>query len=79
MDLNYDDKCVDAFYRFECRFSARAARQGSTACSTPAAYRNHFAYNGGVMVWSFGPDGLANKAIRATQGVNKDNILSWKE
>ena len=34
--------------------------------------------NGTVTIWSFGPDGKADPSIKADQGVNKDNILSWQ-
>jgi hypothetical protein len=37
-----------------------------------------FEYNGGVMVWSLGPDKQADGNTRGDQGVNKDNIISWK-
>jgi len=30
------------------------------------------------MVWSLGPDGKADPNVKATQGVNKDNVLSWQ-
>jgi hypothetical protein len=33
--------------------------------------------NGPVMVWSFGPDGLADPNIKANAGVNADNVISW--
>jgi hypothetical protein len=31
-----------------------------------------------VMVWSLGPDKKFNPNGLATQGFNKDNVLSWK-
>jgi len=31
-----------------------------------------------VMVWSVGRDGKCNRAVAADQGVNADNVLSWK-
>jgi hypothetical protein len=31
-----------------------------------------------IMVWSLGPDKLFSAGVAANQGVNKDNILSWK-
>ncbi len=79
IDLNYDNMCRDGFYR-------------RTAVSRDNGNRGHFGltYNaeaGGeawevrapVMVWSFGPDGQANNAVAAHQGVNKDNVLSWSK
>jgi hypothetical protein len=37
-----------------------------------------FLYHGPVMIWSLGPDGKADAALRANQGINKDNILGWQ-
>jgi hypothetical protein len=31
------------------------------------------------MVWSAGPDKQVDPNTKATLGVNKDNILSWKQ
>lgn len=31
-----------------------------------------------AMVWSFGPDDKADPSKKANEGVNKDNVLSWK-
>lgn len=89
IDLNYDDKCWDAFYR-----QASLSQNGKTGAQGLVGLNNstdvngmgdHFAYNGGVMVWSLGPDGKASlKApdgstfIKANEGVNTDNVLSWK-
>ena len=30
------------------------------------------------MIWSKGPDGLADKGQAADFGVNKDNVLGWQ-
>jgi hypothetical protein len=37
-----------------------------------------FQYHGTVMVWSAGPDGKIGTGTAANQGLNRDNILSWK-
>jgi hypothetical protein len=34
--------------------------------------------NGGVMIWSHGPDGKTSADDKANAGVNKDNVLSWQ-
>ncbi len=80
LDLNYDDKCRDAFYRQESISAVSAtAIQGLNGLSRPRlGIVNAFEARGGVMVWSFGPDATANPAIPANQGQNKDNILGWK-
>jgi hypothetical protein len=76
MDLNFDEKCEDALYRK----SAVSLKEGQTGYN--GLFNNGvadaFVYNGGVMVWSKGPDGKADPGTKANQGVNKDNVLSWK-
>jgi hypothetical protein len=78
IDLNGDNKCLDAFYR-------KAAVSGLTG---PADNRGHFGLarsvpgdsfeaNRPVMVWSFGPDGRIDPTVAANKGANKDNVLSW--
>ncbi len=69
LDLNYDNKCVDAFYSLKqvaAGFSGLVLEGGVYAARTP------------VMIWSFGPDGMVDVTQGANQGVNKDNIVSWK-
>ena len=77
MDLNYDDKCRDAFYR------AKSVSQqgGQTGWNGLYDTRNNgiFEYNGPIMVWSVGPDRMVDNGSPANLGVNKDNILSWKQ
>jgi type II secretion system protein G len=83
MDLNYDEKCMDAVYR------RQAVSQENNAAGFYGLHNgldlngagDHFAFNGGVMVWSLGPDKLAttNGAfVKANLAPNKDNVLSWK-
>ncbi|MFN7140069.1 MAG: type II secretion system protein [Limisphaerales bacterium] len=77
VDMNYDNKCVDGFYK-------------TTAVSQPASGPNNpgltgltrnsnseYELNAPVMVWSFGPDGRANPSDKANAGFNADNVLSW--
>lgn len=83
VDLNYDEYARDAFYRDP----AVSADPNSTA--TPKAGFNgligkvvgsatFYEANSQVMVWSAGTDKKANASGSATQGDNKDNVLSWK-
>lgn len=76
LDLNFDNRCMDAFYRRE----AVSLQSGNLGLNGLKRVRggNNFEANTTVMVWSFGPDGRADENVKATQGVNKDNILSWK-
>ena len=85
IDLNGDKKCRDAFYRL-ASVSETASAMGSHAYLTrpsPPPYssddaRDSFEIpNTTVIVWSFGPDGKADKTQKANEGVNKDNVTSW--
>ncbi len=85
IDLNYDDKARDAFYRTK----NVAGDPGDTANNPPRglnglipkANSNPLVYeaNSPVMVWSAGPDKMIDPNTPGNQGVNKDNILSWKQ
>jgi len=79
LDLNYDNKTRDAFYS---RGSVSATGKGDLGFNglrrAEAANGNSFEAAATVMVWSLGPDGKANAGAQANQGVNKDNVLSWK-
>jgi hypothetical protein len=76
MDLNYDKQCRDGFYRADA-VSANGPSAGFNGLFR-AAGPNTFESRNDAMVWSLGPDGMANQQQRANAGVNKDNILSWK-
>jgi len=82
LDLNYDERCRDAFYRN--RNVAQAAGQtGQTGLDglfspTSPAGGDDFEFNGPVMIWSAGPDKMIDPNARANEGANKDNIVSWK-
>ena len=69
IDLNDDNKCVDAFYG--------KITDGAPVGLSRKNASDPWELNAPVMVWSFGPDGQADPAVAANQGVNKDNILSW--
>ncbi|MBA4148570.1 MAG: prepilin-type N-terminal cleavage/methylation domain-containing protein [Verrucomicrobia bacterium] len=79
MDMNYDGKTWDGLYRFRDVSQKGTSAEGHNGLfsATPGAPIDNFEYNGGVMVWSFGPDGTASANAKANEGVNKDNILSW--
>lgn len=80
IDLNGDDHVRDGFYSLEnvSRDPTGPATRGLNGLSKQGNVPNTFEYRGSVMVWSLGPDGDASASQRANQGVNKDNILSWK-
>lgn len=79
MDLNYDGQTRDAFYRTASVSNDPAGngRKGFTGLSRNGN-GNLFEARAEVMVWSLGPDGLADYNTPAGKGVNKDNILSWQ-
>jgi prepilin-type N-terminal cleavage/methylation domain-containing protein len=82
LDLNYDDQCMDDFYR------NRGVSQNPPGSSSTTGFNgltsqggtnpNNFQFHGKVMVWSAGPDGKVDNTVPANTGVNKDNILSWQ-
>ena len=82
MDLNYDDKCMDALYRNQAVSQDNGQNGFNGLVNNPPpsnlASLDYFAYNGGVMVWSRGTDKLGNRGLPAGQPPNKDNVLSWK-
>ncbi|HEV2392885.1 MAG TPA: prepilin-type N-terminal cleavage/methylation domain-containing protein [Verrucomicrobiae bacterium] len=86
IDCNSDDKARDAFYRLA------AVSADPLSVSIPKAGLNGLIYGGidasgqpcyeatsPVMVWSAGPDKMIDPGHNANFGVNKDNILSWKQ
>jgi prepilin-type N-terminal cleavage/methylation domain-containing protein len=74
MDTSYDEKCKDPFYSK----TALNGTAGLNGLFNPSGQVDDFQYNGGVMVWSAGPDKSILSSQAANQGVNKDNVLSWK-
>ncbi|HEY9510310.1 MAG TPA: type II secretion system protein [Verrucomicrobiae bacterium] len=76
IDLNYDEKCRDAFYGQDV-----ISKNGTKILNglfNPSGTANDNQWNSPVMVWSAGPDGKIGLGEKADQGFNKDNILSWK-
>lgn len=78
LDLNYDKQCRDGFYRLDAVSADRKAggKQGFNGLFQ-AKGQNTFELRQDVMVWSLGPDGLADPRQPANLGANRDNILSW--
>lgn len=75
----------DLFYSQQ-NVSQSGGQTGLNALFNPTAGGNtdNFLYHGKVMVWSAGPDktfaskDASNNPLKANQGVNKDNVLSWQ-
>jgi len=77
LDLNGDNKTRDGFYR-----QAKVSQLNGTAGYNGLAQGDpvvpdSFEANTTVMVWSLGPDGKADPAVKANQDPNKDNVTSW--
>ena len=81
LDLNYDDKARDAFYRMPTPSADPANPMGGLnglVRTTVPSGQVLYEANSPIMVWSLGPDKKLATNQKANQGVNKDNILSWK-
>ncbi len=68
LDINSDDKCVDATYG--------KPAVGGKGLSKLAD--GSWELNASVMIWSMGPDGQADPNSAHDKGLNKDNILGWQ-
>jgi len=82
LDLNFDERCRDGFYRRQA-VSQQQGNVGYYGLRRPIPEggdtgSDRFEVSGSVMIWSLGPDGKADPSVKATQGVNKDNVLSWQ-
>jgi len=72
INLNADTGCEDAFYR-------QAAISGGGLKGLVLQADANYSCRGRIMVWSAGPDGKIDNSgtVKANEGVNKDNVLSW--
>jgi prepilin-type N-terminal cleavage/methylation domain-containing protein len=84
IDLNYDEKARDSFYQ-----SKTVSGDPADPTIPPRGLNGLipkmvngapiYEANSPVMVWSAGPDKMVDPNSAATVGVNKDNVLSWKQ
>ena len=87
IDLNFDDKARDAFYRSDKVSSDGGTPPRGLNGLIPKVIGGTTFYeaNSPVMVWSAGPDKMIDPNLpgvaggKANSGFNKDNILSWKQ
>jgi prepilin-type N-terminal cleavage/methylation domain-containing protein len=79
LDLNYDDRVRDSFYR-KASVSQNTVAVGFNGLGNSSASPNSddFEFSGKIMIWSAGPDKTIDPNTKANVGVNKDNVLSWK-
>lgn len=80
IDLSYSEKCLDSVYRrsLVSKNNASAGLNGLFNPTDSSGNADGFVFNGGVMVWSVGPDRNYDSAVKANQGLNRDNVISWK-
>jgi len=82
LDLNMDEKCDDAFYSRQSVSQVvpvvAPGTLGYDGLSSPTGSGNTWQYSGSAMVWSAGIDKRIDGLAKATQGLNKDNLCSWK-
>jgi prepilin-type N-terminal cleavage/methylation domain-containing protein len=78
VDLNYDNNTTDAFYRLDAVSQIPASTGKGFNGLYPGAGPDSWQSRNPVMIWSLGPDRQASPLQKANEGVNKDNILSWK-
>ena len=89
IDLNYDEKARDAFYRLPAvsavpgdpsrGLNGLILKKDSNGSPVLVNGQQVFEANAPVMVWSAGPDKMIDPTKPANQGANKDNIVSWKQ
>lgn len=79
LDLNYDEKTRDSFYR-RSAVSQNSGATGFNGLFNPqGAGGDFFEYNSKVLVWSAGPDKMIDPNAKANVGANKDNVLGWRQ
>jgi prepilin-type N-terminal cleavage/methylation domain-containing protein len=89
IDLNYDEKARDAFYRLPAvsavpgdpsrGLNGLILKKDGNGNPVLVNGQQVFEANSPVMVWSAGPDKMIDPTKPANQGANKDNIVSWKQ
>jgi prepilin-type N-terminal cleavage/methylation domain-containing protein len=79
LDLNGDDKCLDAAYRNQAMHQGAPPGQGYFGL-TPVTVSGttYYELRRSVMIWSKGNDGQADRNLSAKDGVNRDNVLGWQ-
>ena len=80
LDYSLNDHCRDVVYSKTAVSQQTAGSQaGFNGLFNPIAPGNSddFEHTGQFMIWSLGPDKKSDPAVKANQGVNKDNVLSW--
>ena len=79
IDYNFDDQCQDGLYMRNAVSQSSGLIGFYGLHNSGAVNSDNFAFKGKYMIWSMGQDGKASTTEKADKGVNRDNILSWKE
>ncbi len=83
IDQDFNESCRDAFYG---RSEVTSSQPGNTSEAKgfsglfllDSNNANSWESRTPVMVWSFGPDGVAETKVSSQTVPNKDNITNWK-
>jgi prepilin-type N-terminal cleavage/methylation domain-containing protein len=80
LDLNYDNTVSNSVYRLQgvSQIAVNSPGGHFGLVGTGNGNNNNYTLRDTVMVFSFGPDGMFDGGTKANDGVNKDNVLSWK-
>ena len=82
LDLNADGRARDFFYREPTVSEDRQnAGRGLNGLVRNLDRNSNVVFEASVpvMVWSAGPDRHLDSTVKANEGVNRDNVLSWKK
>jgi len=77
IDANGDEKARDPFYSLKAVSDPNTTGMGFNGLIKTTT-GDIYEVNSPIMVWSAGADKKIDPGVAANQGVNKDNILSWK-
>ncbi len=79
LDLNADEKARDSFYSSMTVSQDPVNLNAGINSLIKNTALNLYELNAPVMVWSAGLDKKIAPGTKANQGVNKDNVVSWKQ
>jgi prepilin-type N-terminal cleavage/methylation domain-containing protein len=79
LDYSLNERCRDVVYS-QAAVSQQSGQTGYNGLFNPVApgTSNDFEHTGQFLIWSQGPDMKSANNVKANQGVNKDNVLSWQ-
>lgn len=77
LDLDYNNQTRDGFYSQDAVSIDKKTGKPLNGL-IKGATANTLESRTSVMIWSLGPDGVADASAQADLGANKDNILNWK-